>query len=196
VIFISSNEIFRKIYHLFSSAIPLGYLWLIHDKDIMLFLLLGLSILALTLEFARTRSDKIKIIFKNFFDFMLRSNESEGSITGATWLLFGSTLTVFLFPIHIAVPALLFLTVGDSIAALVGQAFPFGKIGVKSLTGTFSGIIISTIVAISVNQVLPFELIFFGATISMIIEVLPIPLNDNVTIPVTGGLAMSYGMII
>jgi len=43
---------------------------------------------------------------------------------------------------------------------------------------------------------LPFELIFFGATISMIIEVLPIPLNDNVTIPVTGGLAMSYGMII
>jgi len=105
-------------------------------------------------------------------------------------------LTVFLFPIHIAVPALLFLTVGDSIAALVGQAFPFGKIGVKSLTGTFSGIIISTIVAISVNQVLPFELIFFGATISMIIEVLPIPLNDNVTIPVTGGLAMSYGMII
>ena len=61
--------------------------------------------------------------YKYFFSKMLREGEANGQITGASWLLLGSLLTIMFFPIHIAVPALIYLTIGDSFAALVGKLF-------------------------------------------------------------------------
>ncbi|MFL3008906.1 MAG: hypothetical protein ACJZ14_05965 [Candidatus Neomarinimicrobiota bacterium] len=55
---------------------------------------------------------------------MLRKNELKGSITGATWLIIGNLITVYLYPINIAVPALIFLSIGDSFAALFGKKIP------------------------------------------------------------------------
>ena len=71
---------------------------------------------------------------------MLRKSELDGKTTGATWLLLGSLLTVIFFPIYIAVPSLIYLTVGDSFAALVGKTFPYGRVGNKSIIGTFGQI--------------------------------------------------------
>ena len=68
---------------------------------------------------------------------MLRKNEIKGFFTGATWLLIGNFLTIFIFPIFVAVPALLYLSIGDAIAALVGKNFRRFTIGRKSLVGSF-----------------------------------------------------------
>jgi len=191
-----SNEITRKILHLFASIIPLGYVWFIPDKEIMIFILGGLSLFALLLESSRKKWDVVETLFEKHFNFMLRQSEFDGGLTGATWLLFGSTITLFLFPIQIAVPALLFLTVGDTFAAIVGKGFPIGKIRDKTLSGTFAGIVTSSGAALWINQLLPADIIILGAVAAMLVEIAPIPMNDNLTIPLTGGLVMSYGMMV
>ena len=191
-----SNEITRKILHLFASIIPLGYVWFIPDKEIMVFILGGLSLFAVLLESSRKKWDVVETLFEKHFNFMLRQSEFDGGLTGATWLLFGSTITLFLFPIQIAVPALLFLTVGDTFAAIVGKGFPIGKIRDKTLSGTFAGIVTSSGAALWINQLLPADIIILGAVAAMLVEIAPIPMNDNLTIPLTGGLVMSYGMMV
>lgn len=193
---VPSHEISRKFLHLFASIIPLGYLWLIPDREMMTIILGGLSLFAVLLEMSRKKWEPIEEIFESYFNFMLRPSEFEGSMTGATWLLFGSTLTVFLFPIQVAVPALLFLTVGDTFAAIVGKSFPIGRIKEKTLSGTFAGIVTSICAGLWINLSLPTDIIILGAVSVMAVEVAPIPMNDNLTIPLTGGFVMTYGMMI
>ena len=185
-----SAEIYRKIVHLLSSTIPLSYLWFFKDKFLMIYLLGFLSLISVLIEFFRNKNGYIKYFFNKYFYFMLRKNESKGAITGATWLLFGNIITIYLYPIYIAVPALLFLSIGDSFAAIIGKFYSNIKLGEKSLTGSLAGILSSIICVLFVNQILPTKIIILGAIFAMIIELIPNPINDNLTIPIISGLFM------
>ncbi len=194
---IPSNEIARKVLHIGSSVIPLSYLWFIQDREIMVLLLGLLSLTAVCIEFSRGKVKFVDALFSSWLGIMLRDSETCGKFNGATWVLFGGTITVFLFAMPVAVPALLFLTVGDTFAAIGGKLYPVGKIGDKTLSGTAAGITTSFGAAYLVNQTLPLEVIFLGAVAAMGVELLPIPLNDNLTIPVCSGTVMlaSQGLI-
>jgi len=194
---IPSNEIARKVLHIGSSVIPLSYLWFIQDREIMVLLLGLLSLSAVCIEFSRGKVKFVDALFSSWLGIMLRDSETCGKFNGATWVLFGGTITVFLFAMPVAVPALLFLTVGDTFAAIGGKLYPVGKIGDKTLSGTAAGITTSFGAAYLVNQTLPLEVIFLGAVAAMGVELLPIPLNDNLTIPVCSGTVMlaSQGLI-
>lgn len=194
---IPSNEIARKVLHIGSSVIPLSYLWFIQDREIMVLLLGLLSLTAVCIEFSRGKVKFVDALFSSWLGIMLRDNEIHGKFNGATWFLFGGTITVFLFAIPVAVPALLFLTVGDTFAAIGGKLYPLGKIGDKTLSGSAAGIATSFGAAYLVNQTLPLEIIILGAVSAMGVELLPVPLNDNLTIPVFSGTVMlaSQGLI-
>ena len=194
---IPSNEIARKVLHIGSSVIPLSYLWFIQDREIMVLLLGLLSLSAVCIQFSRGKVKFVDALFSSWLGIMLRDSETCGKFNGATWVLFGGTITVFLFAMPVAVPALLFLTVGDTFAAIGGKLYPVGKIGDKTLSGTAAGITTSFGAAYLVNQTLPLEVIFLGAVAAMGVELLPIPLNDNLTIPVCSGTVMlaSQGLI-
>ena len=183
-------EISRKFLHIFSLIIPLSYLWIFKEKSLVLDLLLILSIFSILIELFRFKIELINNIFKKFFNFMLRKNELKGSITGATWLIIGNLITVYLYPINIAVPALIFLSIGDSFAALFGKKIPKLKIGSKSIIGTLAGIFSSLPIALLVNQALPTHVLVIGAVTAMLVELLPLPLNDNLTIPILSGFIM------
>ena len=194
---IPSNEIARKVLHIGSSVIPLSYLWFIQDREIMVLLLGLLSLTAVCIEFSRGKVKFVDALFSSWLGIMLRDNEIHGKFNGATWFLFGGTITVFLFAIPVAVPALLFLTVGDTFAAIGGKLYPLGKIGDKTLSGSAAGIVTSFGAAYMVNQTLPLEVIILGAVAAMGVELLPVPLNDNLTIPIFSGTVMvtSQGLL-
>ena len=183
-------EVPRKFLHIFSSIIPLSYFWIFKEKSIVLVFLVVLSIFAVLIELSRFKIDSINNIFKKFFNFMLRKNELKGSITGATWLIIGNLITIYLYPIYIAVPALIFLSIGDSFAALFGKRFPKLKVGDKSIIGTFAGIFSSLSIALLINQALPTHVLVIGAVAAMLVELMPLPLNDNLTIPILSGFIM------
>ena len=177
-------ELNRKIIHLGSVLIPISYLWYVKEQNTMILIMICLFTISMVIDLLRIKLSILNNFFKYFFSKMLREGETNGQITGASWLLLGSLLTIMFFPIYIAVPALIYLTIGDSFAALVGKAFPYGKVGTKSITGSLTGIIFSSIVALGLNEVLPFGVIILGSIVAMIIELLPHrTLNDNLTIP-------------
>lgn len=177
-------ELNRKIIHLGSVLIPISYLWYVKEQNTMILIMICLFTISMVIDLLRIKLSILNNFFKYFFSKMLREGETNGQITGASWLLLGSLLTIMFFPIYIAVPALIYLTIGDSFAALVGKAFPYGRVGTKSITGSLTGIILSSIVALGLNEVLPFGVIILGSIVAMIIELLPHrTLNDNLTIP-------------
>jgi len=74
-------------------------------------------------------------------------------------------------------------------AGLIGQNFGKHKVGNKSWEGFFSGLTVCIIVAINF-PLLPLTVSLAGALTAMIMELVPIPLDDNFKIPLGSGAIM------
>ena len=185
------NEIFRKLIHICSLAIPLTYFFLIKDKNVMAAVLITLTLISILIEYFRlNRKGFVRIFFQKRLKSALRSNELKGNLTGATWMLIGFTSSVIIFDFEVAVLALLFLSVGDAAAALVGRALPVGKIWGKSIFGTLSGFLVCVFIGLTINNTLPAQIIIIGAISGMFIELIPLKINDNFSIPIFSGFIM------
>ncbi|MBL7014037.1 MAG: hypothetical protein ISR83_06425 [Candidatus Marinimicrobia bacterium] len=189
---IPMSEYARKGIHLISSFIPLFYLWFSPTKEIILSGIGLLILFSILLEYGRKHSEWGKRIFKNYFNFMLRQHESKGALTGASWVLIGMFITILLFQKFIAILALLFMVFGDTFAALIGKKFPFGLVGDKTISGMIGGIIVICFVSYLFRGYVPFLPAVGGAIVAMIVEILPIRLDDNLTIPLSAGLTITF----
>ena len=186
---ISFDEYIRKIIHLFSLIIPFGYLYIITDKYLMVQILIVLNIIFLFCDIARHRIVWIQSIFKYFFNDMLRRHELKGHLTGATWVLIGSLISILLFTKYVAIISLIFMSLGDTAAGLIGQKYGKHKVGNKTWEGFCAGLIICFIVSINF-PFLPLKISLVGAFVAMTMELLPIPLDDNFKIPLGSGAIM------
>ena len=154
-------------------------------------ILIILTLFSLLIEYARrNREGFVKGFFHKYLKSALRSNESKGNLTGATWMLIGFTLSVIIFDFEVSVLALLFLSIGDAVAAVVGRAFPIGKIWGKSILGSLSGFLFCVLVGLTINNTLSLQIIIFGAIAGMFIELIPLKINDNFSIPIFSGFIM------
>lgn len=187
---IQKNELFRKAIHLFTSIFPLLYISSFGNKSSILFLLVSLTIFSISLEILRNRNKLLEIAFNRSFSFMLREEEKKGQVTGATWLLVSFITTISIFSKDIAFPAMIFLTIGDSSAAVIGKLLPVGPIGSKHISGSIAGFLFSFLVVFYLNQNISILVLFIGAFVAMFIELIPLRVNDNLTIPIISGFAM------
>ena len=185
------EEIKRKIIHLGNSVIPLSYYFFIEDRMMMVWILLFISIIFVFIDFFRFRINWLEKYFHMFFNTMLRKHELDGKLTGATWVLAGSTITVFLFNRDIAVLSLLFMSIGDTVAALVGQKYGKIKIGSKSLEGFVGGLIACILVSPFFPSITWLNKII-GSFSASLVELCPLPFDDNLVIPVISGSVMTY----
>lgn len=193
---LSSEEIKRKIIHLSNSVIPLSYYFFVEDRLMMIWILLSITIFFVAVDYFRFRIGWIQKWFSVFFSSMLRKHELEGKLTGATWAFIGATISVFLFEKDIAVLALLFMSVGDTVAALIGQQYGKIKIGEKTIEGFAGGLVSCILISIffpSVNWINRIA----GSLIASLIELSPIPVDDNLMIPlISGGMMTLFRGII
>ncbi len=187
---IQLGDIYRKTFHMGNMIFPLSYWFFIDEKATMLILTGSLLLLSLFIEVVRRKDGWLKTFFERWLFVMMKSKEKKGKLTGATWVMLGEFLTVLLFPKDVAIPAMLFLSVGDSFAAIVGIQFGRIRIGEKSLEGTLAGLTACFIVAILYPN-LPLAVTIVGGITAMIVELLPISIDDNIRIPVLSGIAMS-----
>ena len=63
---------------------------------------------------------------------MMRKKEKKGEITGATWVFVGALFTILLVPDPFNIISLLFLSIGDTFAAIIGIKYPYIKLGRKT----------------------------------------------------------------
>jgi phosphoserine phosphatase len=117
-------------------------------------------------------------------------SELRGFVAAPLYFAFGILLTLVFFPTHAGGAAIAMFCLGDSAASLFGglisTSLPFnkGKTWEGSLAGFFFAFLAGTFFVSPV-------LALVGAAIAMTIEVLPLPVNDNVLIPVITGFALT-----
>ena len=189
---IIKSEFARKAIHLSNAIIPLSYYYFLPDKIDMIIILSSCLILCFFIEIYRKINQKLSIFFSNWFEFMMRDSEKKGEITGATWVFVGALFTILLVPDPYNIISLLFLSFGDTFAAIIGMKFPYIKLGRKTLSGSIAGFFACLAIGLVIDLPIAYEIIIFGAFTAMLIEILPLAVNDNVSIPIFSGLSMYY----
>jgi len=154
----------------------------------MLQILLGFSMIALLVEYLRMHLPLVQKGFLGIFGFALRSWEQE-SITGATYVFVGMSLTVFLFPGEIAIPAILVLTISDALAALVGVPFGHHPFLSKSLEGSMA-FFLSALAIILIFSTTPLLIAIIIAAGLATLEAAPKRFDDNFLLPLTAGVLL------
>ena len=155
---------------------------------------LGLiSLASLAVEFLRFRIAAINRAFQSVFRPLLREYEAS-RLTGASYIFIASFLAFLIFEKDIAVLAICFLAVGDAVAALVGKYMGGTKIIGKSLQGDiacFLSCLAAGFVFYYAGLNISPIMVLFGATAAAIVQSMPLPVNDNITIPLFSGLLMT-----
>jgi len=124
---------------------------------------------------------------------ILRKKE-ENTLSGSTYFLIGSFITCVSFSVLTAVTAVTFLTLGDMAAAIIGITFGHTKlVNGKSLEGCLACFFTCFFIAmITFSHVDMVEYIaFWGALSATLAELLITTIDDNLTIPVFGGLGLT-----
>jgi dolichol kinase len=184
---ITAGEMERKALHLSALVIPLGGFYL--PTGLTRWILVTLTAAALAMEFLRLAHPGVAGWFGRIFGPMLKKHEKR-SLTGSTYLLVSSTACFFLFDGIVAVAAVTFLILGDTAAALVGRRWGKKRFFNKSLLGTSACLLVCLLVGLLLPG-LPRRVGAAGALSATIFELLPVPLDDNLVVPLTSGLLMS-----
>lgn len=145
-------------------------------------------VVVLTMELARLFNPRFRDMIHPFFSSIMRGAE-EKKLSGVTYMLIGAWLTIYLFDKDVAILALLLVSISDAAAAIVGTAY--GKIHLwqKTLEGSVAFFTVTGIMMILVGD-LSLEQKLVGMIIGTLVELLPIPVNDNLSLPIVTALAM------
>jgi dolichol kinase len=183
-------EIKRKLVHLSTLVIPLGYE--LTSKETVLSFLIPLALGLLAVDLLRRYHSGLASLFRKLFLGRVLREKEEHTLMGSTYFLLSSCLVLVLFPKTIAILSLLILILSDTCAALVGKGI--GKISIfgKTLEGSMAFFLSALLIVLIYPQGDRFAgtLAAAGATL---IEVLPIRVDDNLTIPLTAGAIMFFG---
>ena len=183
------KEIQRKITHFIGLVIPILYHY-IDNKQLVVGILAFVTWLLLCFEILRYVFPDFSSLLLKFISPILRSHEKQGKILGSTYFVASSLLTIVLFPQEIAVASITFLVLGDLFAAIIGKKW--GRIKIfsgKSFEGSMSCFIICFCVSILVIRIKP-VVGLIGAIVATIFELVPIGIDDNLTMPLTSGFVM------
>jgi dolichol kinase len=95
-----------------------------------------------------------------------------------------------MFSKPVAVAALSFIIVGDTFAALIGRKYGRHRFGRKSVEGSLACLLGTVIVALLVPG-LTLSVALAGAVVATVTEALSMNLDDNISVPIVSGLAMT-----
>ncbi|MEM1042707.1 MAG: diacylglycerol/polyprenol kinase family protein [Bacteroidota bacterium] len=192
-------ELKRKAIHLGALVLPAGILVL--GRTVALWLLGPLATLAHVADVLRVRVHAVHRLITWLFEPIMRPEEQPPFggpvvVNGATWMCVSAALCAFFFPEPVAASALAMLMVGDGAAAVVGRRYgrtryPFSP---KSVEGSVAFFVTGFLAAIPFG-VLPEDgvalpALAVGAATAAVVEALPVPLNDNVRVPLVAGAVM------
>ncbi len=189
------SEARRKAIHLAFLVLPLELLlellpWPRTRTEFRL-LFLALTAGAVAVDVLRIHEQRVRTFFKRFFGELIREHERM-SLLGSTYLLLAALIAIEVFPQPIAAAALGFTVLGDAMGALVGKAWGRHKVFNKSFEGAFGCLVACLAWAALVSSVahVPWPVTLAGAVVATLVEVLPIPLDDNLGITLAAGYTM------
>lgn len=185
----SSRDLLRESIHASGIFMPI---LAIHFGLPLVALFISLMVVCYTVsEFSR-----IKGINVPFFSTVTRRAASQSELCefalAPVYFAFGILLTLLLFPAPASYAAIAIFTFGDSTASLIGgtiskKPMPFNRS--KTLEGSLGGFFFAFLGGLVF--VSPW-IALVGAAIGMTVEFLPLPINDNLLIPIATALALMF----
>lgn len=186
------GELYRKAIHLTSLVIPAGFLIL--DPRAVLIGLIGSLVFFALFDILRFfGNDDIKRFMGMNFGFLLRPREKK-SFSGATTILLAGLLVYTFYDVKVAAASMVIIVIGDIFAAIVGRTIGKIRIFSKTLEGS-TAFIISTAIAVQFIPGISSRVAFIGCLVGAIIELLPLPIDDNITVPVVAGGFMQMVLV-
>ena len=174
----------RRVFHVLTTA-ALALIALGLDREVMIIVTGSLTGVAIALEVGRWRLPALNGWFQARFRVLMKQSESS-QVLGSTYMAAASLIVFLFFEKDLAILALLYIGVGDPLAGVVGQRYGRAKIGSKSVEGTLAfavgaGAVGCALVAGGLD--VPYWVALGGAGIGALMELLPSPLDDNLTVP-------------
>ncbi len=171
-------ELARKGLHVAGLVIPLCY-W--RFAELFVFVFFPLAAIVLALELSRLKITAVAKWYIRVFGPFLRPSEYNRP-SGGFYFVLGAAITILIFPRDMAISALLVLAVSDPAAAFFGRRYGRRKIFGKTIFGSLAFFVSAWLVLMLYFGGNPFWQLpaaFLGA----LVESLPGPQNDNLTIP-------------
>lgn len=181
----------RKIYRIFmGSIVPFFYL-VLNSVFFPLIISSFFLTLLLSLEYERWKNP-------NVWDYVMRKygrifKTPPGKLTGDTYFMISTFLILVFFKREIAIPTLFFLTFEDAGSGIIGSKFGKTKIFPgKSVEGFMGGFFFNLLILLLIFKFidLPFYVLISGALISSIVELLPLKMDDNLTVGIITAISM------
>jgi glycerol-3-phosphate acyltransferase PlsY len=189
------TEAQRKAIHFAFILLPLevlhGWLpWPRERGEWRLVLILGVLV-AVAIDVIRIHDRRFRRFFGAFFGQMLREHERL-NLLGSTYLLLASLLVIEVCTRPVAAAAIGFTVLGDGLAGLVGRAYGRHKVFHKSLEGSAAGLAacLAWAAYLVLFGYLTWPVVLVGALVASLVELLPIPLDDNLGVTLAAGYAM------
>ena len=188
------RKLFRSVGLLFPAlyaagdAVRDGAGWITACAVLALFLLI-----MFTVEYARFRSPGVnRWLFSHFAAF---TKEKERQRTSSTTLfLLSCLLTILIFDKAVAIAAMLMLVFGDPVAEMIGVRWGRVPLLGKTLEGTLGGLAACLLASapLAATSLGPAPLVLAaGAVAAALFELMPLPIDDNFSIPLGAGAVMT-----
>jgi phosphoserine phosphatase/dolichol kinase len=185
---LAKSTLIREVIHTAGFFVPLVCAYLL-SRYIVALLIFLVAAIYLVSEIERIYGKSIPV-FTSITMLAAGRSEVQEFVTAPIFYALGIALSLTLFPEPVGYVAVAVLTLGDGFAAVFGRMFgrthvPFNK--VKNFEGTAMGLLFALLGSlVFVDPVRA----FVASAVGMVVEVLPLPLNDNLTVPLASGLAL------
>ena len=170
----------RRIFHAVNGGILVLAMETLPIPTRTALLVLGTLLLALVvMDVLRlARPEVNRAFFRSFY--LLASPREAGKLASSTWYVLGAITVLLLFPRETALAGILVLALADPAAGYVGRKWGKRRLG----GGTMEGSAAFTLMAFAVLWVFaPWPMALVAALVTAVIEALPVPLDDNLSIP-------------
>lgn len=186
------NELIRKSIHLSSSVVPLIYYFVSREFAVTV---LGISALLLVLiDLLRKYNEPFRNFYNGILKPILRKHEVQYDrhvLTGGTYIVIAFFLCVLLFPKPIAIASMLVVIFCDSFAAIIGKSLGKHFISNKTVEGSaaffLTGVVIILLTPKVTDSVAEYYIGFVSIFLSAIFEILPLKIDDNISMPLFFG---------
>ena len=185
---ISRSESLRETIHISSFLLSFVCIYLLKNYLVSLLILL-LTLLYIISEVARLRGINFPVLSTITWRAANKPELYEFA-TAPIFFALGIVFSLIIFPAPLSYASITTLTLGDGFANIFGRKFgsisyPFNK--GKNMEGSIFGFLFASVGAmLFVDPVKA----FVGATVGMLTECLPLPISDNLAVPLASGLVL------
>jgi len=189
---LSTSMALRELIHLSGTLVPFVCIYIL-DVYVVAASILIVALAYTISEFLRMLGINVPIVSRITMK-SADQYELQEFTSSPIFYAFGIMLSLLLFPQPVSYASIAILTLGDGFAAIFGRkfgrtTFPFNK--GKKVEGSLFGWLFAF--AGSLVFIDPLRALI-GATVGILAESMPSPVNDNLVIPLASGLVLTLAL--